>query len=99
MALVETTFPVGYICVALFSLDKKWYRAKVMGVSQDQLCYDIFFVDHGDREWVGKVSVIIKLCYFIWPRAGSISCLDKLAGQHSLNYPPSFLFPFTLKDL
>ena len=58
VALVETTFPVGYICVALFSLDKKWYRAKVMGVSQDQLCYDIFFVDHGDREWVGKVSAL-----------------------------------------
>lgn len=55
--LVTDIFPVGYLCVAEFSADKKWYRAQILAISEDQFNYDIFFVDHGDREWVGGSKV------------------------------------------
>lgn len=56
--LLSITLPNGYICVAKYSGDDKWYRGKILGVNEKTGEYDIFFVDHGDREWIGKSKVV-----------------------------------------
>eukprot|EP00111_Clytia_hemisphaerica_P003727 TCONS_00010704-protein len=55
---LTTNFPIGYICVAKFSVDDKWYRGKILGLNELVGEYDVFFVDHGDREWIGKSKVV-----------------------------------------
>ena len=45
----------------------RWYRAQILGVKDDQ--YDIFYVDHGDREWLSKSKV-----HYAWPDILSVSC-------------------------
>lgn len=75
--IADDTFPIGYVCVAQYSVDKRWYRAKVLGVSGDQLKYDIFFVDHGDRQWISKSKV--------YPASSDILALPFQAIQCSFN--------------
>lgn len=40
----------GQICVAVFYLDKKWYRGKVIEVKGDLVLVE--YVDYGNVEWV-----------------------------------------------
>lgn len=47
----DTEIAVGSFCVAKFSEDDQWYRARVMGSRPDDE-YDVYYVDFGDREWV-----------------------------------------------
>ena len=37
------------------SLILRWYRAKIVNVNEKE--YEVFYVDHGDREWVSKKNV------------------------------------------
>ena len=46
----------------------RWYRGKIVGVDELKAMYDIFFVDHGDREWIGKSKVVPA-----WPDILSVS--------------------------
>ena len=56
----------------LFVYFNRWYRAKIVGVDELKAMYDLFFVDHGDREWVGKSKVVPA-----WP---DILSVKKLFG-------------------
>ncbi|XP_065675246.1 uncharacterized protein LOC100205880 isoform X2 [Hydra vulgaris] len=55
----KEVLPIGYICAAQYSSDKKWYRGKVCGVNTENNEYDIFFVDHGDREWLSREKIAL----------------------------------------
>ncbi|XP_065064666.1 putative ATP-dependent RNA helicase TDRD12 [Rhopilema esculentum] len=41
----------GSVCLAKFTIDDKWYRARVLEINEDNE-YHVFYVDHGDREWI-----------------------------------------------
>eukprot|EP00794_Sanderia_malayensis_P019141 gene19141-21059_t len=43
----------GSICLAQFTIDDKWYRAQILSSNEDGECH-VFYVDHGDREWISK---------------------------------------------
>ena len=46
----------------------RWYRGKILGINEMTAEYDVFFVDHGDREWVRKSKVVPA-----WPDIMSVS--------------------------
>ena len=46
---------VGDLCVAKFSMDDEWYRAKVLSVSGSQV--SVLFVDYGNREQTQAVKL------------------------------------------
>jgi hypothetical protein len=45
----------GQIVVARFSMDGRFYRARVVDCSDGKLC--VFYVDYGNREWVSESDV------------------------------------------
>lgn len=45
----------GQIVVARFSIDGRFYRARVLDYSHGK--FFVFYVDHGNREWVSKSNV------------------------------------------
>lgn len=45
----------GTLCAALYSADKKWYRAKVVGYSGSQL--EVAFVDFGTQTQVKETDL------------------------------------------
>ena len=50
--LDEDVYPIDYICVAKFSVGNRWYRAEIVNINEKEC--EVFYVDHGDREWVNK---------------------------------------------
>ena len=50
--LDEDVYPIDYICVAKFSVDNSWYRAEIVNINEKEC--EVFYVDHGNREWVNK---------------------------------------------
>lgn len=61
-------FTLHIIYKSVYTLFWRWYRAKILGVNESSCEYDIFFVDHGDREWIGKSKVVPA-----WPDIISVS--------------------------
>ncbi|KAL9974651.1 hypothetical protein ACROYT_G011712 [Oculina patagonica] len=55
--LEGTEITIGSLCVAKFSEDDLWYRARVLGSRPDNE-YDVFYVDFGDREWVTADRIV-----------------------------------------
>ncbi|XP_050402777.1 tudor domain-containing 6 [Patella vulgata] len=50
------SFAVGQACVAKFDEDENWYRAKITGLTADNLV-EVFFVDYGNTEIVAATKV------------------------------------------
>ena len=50
--LDEDVYPIDYICVAKFSVGNRWYRAEIVNINEKEC--EVFYVDHGNREWVNK---------------------------------------------
>lgn len=44
-------FKKGLLCVAKFSIDGKWYRARILRELKNR--YEVLFLDYGNREIVG----------------------------------------------
>ena len=64
LAVAEEARPLklamGSLCVARFSADGHWYRARVeQADTSDPICpvYDVHFVDYGNRERVKATAV------------------------------------------
>ncbi|KAK3755414.1 hypothetical protein QZH41_016628 [Actinostola sp. cb2023] len=47
---------IGSLCVACFTNNNVWYRARVLGIRPDNE-YDVFYVDYGDREWIPRSKI------------------------------------------
>eukprot|EP00057_Strongylocentrotus_purpuratus_P025161 XP_011679635.1 PREDICTED: uncharacterized protein LOC100891190 [Strongylocentrotus purpuratus] len=48
----ECQVALGELCIAKCSIDDRWYRGRVLDEKDDER--DVFFMDHGDMEWVQK---------------------------------------------
>jgi len=70
----SVVFPIGCICVAKFTIDEKWYRVKIVGINETQTEYDVFYVDHGDREWLKKSHVHKSWPDILTPAYQAIEC-------------------------
>ena len=44
-----TSVTFGSLCLTRFSVDKCWYRSKIVGGNEEQV--EVFFVDYGNTEW------------------------------------------------
>ncbi|XP_064393953.1 putative ATP-dependent RNA helicase TDRD12 isoform X2 [Halichondria panicea] len=55
MRLSTAVFQEGSLCAAQFPLDARWYRGLIRERRDEQ--YEVFFIDHGDTEWVANQLV------------------------------------------
>ncbi|KAI0234725.1 hypothetical protein LSAT2_014939 [Lamellibrachia satsuma] len=46
----------GLLILARFTADQQWYRAKVVAAGDDDT-FDVFFVDTGEQEWLGRADI------------------------------------------
>lgn len=66
-------FPAeGELCVAKYSKDDKWYRARITGVREDEL--QVFFVDYGNSEWTRASHVKRMLPHFLHLPFQALEC-------------------------
>lgn len=72
----------GMICVAQYSEDSAWYRAKVVSIEKNNV--DVYYVDYGNSEQIPKKKVkYIHQDFTIQPVQGIRCCLEgiKLSGE------------------
>ena len=65
---------VGLPCVAQFSADGKWYRAKVIGVTSSGLV-KVLYVDYGNSESL-PLNSVCKLLQRFLPMPAQVSSID-----------------------
>ncbi|KAL9959501.1 hypothetical protein ACROYT_G032828 [Oculina patagonica] len=62
----------GELCVAKYSKDGQWYRARITGVHEDEL--QVFFVDYGNSEWTRESHVKRMLPHFLHLPFQALEC-------------------------
>jgi len=62
----------GELCVAKYSKDDKWYRARITSVREDEL--QVFFVDYGNSEWTREGHVKRILPHFLHLPFQALEC-------------------------
>lgn len=63
---------VGELCVAKYSKDNKWCRARITSVREEELL--VFFVDYGNSEWTRESNVKRILPHFLHLPFQALEC-------------------------
>ena len=47
----DKDWEAGDACIAIFNLDRKWYRATVISIDKSRARVKVLFVDYGNQSW------------------------------------------------
>lgn len=62
----------GELCVAKYSKDNKWYRARITSIREEEL--QVFFVDYGNSEWTRENQVKRIIPHFLHLPFQALEC-------------------------
>ncbi|XP_070495049.1 tudor and KH domain-containing protein homolog [Chironomus tepperi] len=67
---------LGQIVAAMFLADNKWYRAEIVAIqpNSDDLVLDVYFLDYGDQQFVGRKEILELRADFLSLRFQAIEC-------------------------
>jgi tudor domain-containing protein 2 len=67
---------LGQIVAAMLLTDNKWYRAEIVAIqpNSDDLVLDVYFLDYGDQQFVGRKEILELSASFLSLRFQAIEC-------------------------
>ncbi|KAG5674283.1 hypothetical protein PVAND_004262 [Polypedilum vanderplanki] len=68
---------LGQIVAAMYLADNKWYRAEIVAIQPNEsndLVLDVYFLDYGDQQYVGKRDILELRADFLSLRFQAIEC-------------------------
>ncbi|CAF0843259.1 unnamed protein product [Didymodactylos carnosus] len=71
---IPTLLKAGDFCIAIYSKDSEYYRARILKVNQENRIYCIVFVDFGNSEWTLHDNIRILREEFSLLEAQAIPC-------------------------
>jgi len=75
----QLTGSISILVAAMFFADNKWYRAEIIAIQPNEsmpneLVLDVYFLDYGDSQFVGKKDILELRTDFLSLRFQAIEC-------------------------